>query len=118
MLCLSVGLLVLTLASCSRTSNQTVKENAAEAVIQPTAPDDPAVAMVSEGDASTPKKHSRRDMEEAETELERERTENRLLKEENNWLRVQVLELQEALITANQNIYSLNRKLDAIFKPN
>jgi hypothetical protein len=53
-----------------------------------------------------------------EAELERERVTKQELKEENDWLRVQLIQLQHELVIANQNIYSLNRKLDAIFKPN
>jgi len=75
--------------------------------------------MASAGDPPpVVKKNSRRDLAEVEAELEREENENRSLKEENDWLRVQVIQLQQALIDASQNIYSLNRKLDAIFKSN
>lgn len=55
--------------------------------------------------------------ESSEIELERIRLENAFLREENNWLRSKVTRLNEALVEANQTIYSLNRKLDAIFKP-
>ncbi|GAB4339318.1 MAG: hypothetical protein Kow0099_14240 [Candidatus Abyssubacteria bacterium] len=59
----------------------------------------------------------KRPIEDMEWEIEELRWKNRLLKEENDWLRAEVIRLNQALSDANQNIYSLNRKLDAIFKP-
>ncbi len=50
-------------------------------------------------------------------EIERAESENDLLKAQNNWFRSEVIRLNEALADANRTIYSLNRKLDAIFKP-
>lgn len=52
-----------------------------------------------------------------EAELERVRAGNAFLSEENSRLRSEVIRLNEALVEAGQTIYSLNRKLDAIFKP-
>jgi regulator of replication initiation timing len=52
-----------------------------------------------------------------EAELERVRAGNAFLSEENSRLRLEVIRLNEALAEAGQTIYSLNRKLDAIFKP-
>ena len=51
-------------------------------------------------------------------ELERAQFGNVLLKEENDWLRSEVIRLHQELAEATQTIYSLNTKLDAIFKPN
>ncbi len=62
-------------------------------------------------------KKRRRPPEEVDAELDRLQQENSLLREENAGLRAQVLKLQASLADANQNIYALNRKLDAIFKP-
>jgi peptidoglycan hydrolase CwlO-like protein len=64
------------------------------------------------------RKFARKDLDELESELERAQTENTLLREENNWLRTEVNRLQQSLADANEAIYSLTRKLDAIFKPN
>ncbi len=63
------------------------------------------------------KKRGRRPPEEMEAELDRMEQENSQLKEENEGLRAEILKLQASLADANQNIYALNRKLDAIFKP-
>jgi len=57
-------------------------------------------------------------IEELEMELERAQFGNVLLKEENDWLRSEVIRLHQELAEATQTIYSLNTKLDAIFKPN
>ncbi len=107
------------LISCSHTSDR-MDVQSPPVVVSPSAGDDEAaVQTVSSADSpSVPKKHTRRDIENLEEELERKDLENQSLKEENDWLRVQVIQLQQALIDANQSIYSLNRKLDAIFKPN
>jgi hypothetical protein len=40
-----------------------------------------------------------------------------LLKEENGWLRSELIRLNQELADANEAIYTLNRKLDAIFNP-
>lgn len=57
------------------------------------------------------------EMEQLETELERARLENDFLREENGLLRAEIVRLNWTLAEANEKIYSLNRKLDAIFKP-
>lgn len=43
--------------------------------------------------------------------------ENESLKKENGTLRLEVIRLNNDLVEANAEIYSLNRKLNAIFKP-
>ena len=63
------------------------------------------------------RKYARQSLDDVEFELERAQTENTLLREENNWLRTEVNRLQLSLADANQTIYSLTRKLDAIFNP-
>ncbi len=80
----------------------------------------PAAApnTASESSASSGRKYAKRNAEDTEDELERMRWENDMLKQENDWLRLEVIKLQRSLLDANQTIYSLNRKLDAIFKPN
>lgn len=113
---LIVGLMGL--ISCSHTSSQTRDTNAAATDSVGSPADESAAVAAPEDSASAPRGHSRRELEELQGALEWERGENQRLKEENDWLRVQVIQLQEALTNANQNIYSLNRKLDAIFKPN
>lgn len=40
-----------------------------------------------------------------------------LLREENRWLRSELIRLNQELVDANEAIYTLNRKLDAIFNP-
>lgn len=52
-----------------------------------------------------------------EAELEIVRAQNSRLEMENVGLRTEAIRLNEALADANQTIYSLNKKLDAIFKP-
>jgi peptidoglycan hydrolase CwlO-like protein len=64
------------------------------------------------------KKRSRRAPEEIEAELDRVQQENSALKKENAGLQAQIVKLQASLADANENIYALNRKLNAIFKPN
>ena len=70
------------------------------------------------GSPSQGKGDERKSIEELEMELERAQFGNVLLKEENDWLRSEVIKLPQELAEATQTIYSLNRKLDAIFKPN
>lgn len=53
----------------------------------------------------------------ATVELEWMRTENSILKAENSRLRSEAVRLNEALAEAGRTIYSLNKKLEAIFKP-
>lgn len=55
-------------------------------------------------------------VEELKVALERARHTNLLLREENDWLRDEVIRLNQSLYEANRDIYSLKRKLDAIFK--
>ena len=111
------AILGLASVSCSRADIRADEPDASAA--ENAAPlDGGAIQVVSESSPSPRKHYSRRNLEEMESELDWERNQNRILKEENDWLRVRVMQLQQELVTANQNIYSLNRKLDAIFKPN
>lgn len=119
LLWLSIGLAGLAFSACSHTPVRSAASDATTATADPPAPRDSFQVVSDEESAqSATKRRSRRDTEEVEAELEQERYEKQVLKEENDWLRVQVIQLQQELITANQNIYSLNRKLDAIFKSN
>jgi hypothetical protein len=119
LLWLSVGVAGWGLLSCSRTSAGAGQDAAQGAALVGEPPSgNESSQVVPENPSSGFRRHSRRNLEEVETELERERVEKQELKEENDWLRVQVIQLQHELVIANQNIYSLNRKLDAIFKPN
>jgi hypothetical protein len=119
LLWLGVGLVGLAFSACSHTPVRSATSDAMTATVDPPAPGDSFQVISDEGSAlPAPKRRSRRDIDVVEAELERERYEKQVLKEENDWLRVQVIQLQQELITANQNIYSLNRKLDAIFKSN
>ena len=49
--------------------------------------------------------------------LEEIRAENELLEKDNGWLRSEIIRLNQALAEAALEVYSLNKKLDAIFKP-
>ncbi|RJP19158.1 MAG: hypothetical protein C4520_13285 [Candidatus Abyssobacteria bacterium SURF_5] len=118
LLWLTVGLSGIALIGCARNSSIIAGQETETQVSAPNAPTAEVIKAVSENPPPAPRRNVRRDVEEVEAELERERINNQALKEENDWLRVQVIHLQQELITANQNIYSLNRKLDAIFKPN
>jgi hypothetical protein len=120
LLWLSVGVAGWGLLSCSRTSAGAGQDAAAQgaALVGEPPSGNESSQVVSENPSSAFRRHSRRNLEEVEAELERERVTKQELKEENDWLRVQLIQLQHELVIANQNIYSLNRKLDAIFKPN
>ena len=119
LLWLSIGLVGLAFSACSHAPVRSAESDAVTATVDPPAPED-SFQVVSDKETALPasKRRSRRDIGKVEAELEQERYEKQVLKEENDWLRVQVIQLQQELITANQNIYSLNRKLDAIFKSN
>ncbi|MBI4831900.1 MAG: hypothetical protein HY801_10180 [Candidatus Lindowbacteria bacterium] len=71
-----------------------------------------------EGALPARKKLGRLRIEEVTVELEKAQAENTSLREENDWLRSEIARLEGALVDANQTIYLLERKLDAIFKPN
>ena len=63
-------------------------------------------------------KTDERDCAEAvKAKLEKARAENEVLKEKNDRLQSKVVRLNEALAQAALEVYSLNKKLDAIFKP-
>ncbi len=57
------------------------------------------------------------DERERADELGEARTETEALEHENGWLRLEVVRLNKALAEAALEVYSLNKKLDAIFKP-
>ena len=102
--------------SCSGISRGAEKETLSTATVASTDPDaepDPR------SEVATPsrKDEGRRSIKSTGAELERVRSENDLLKEENSRLSSEVVRLNQALADANQEIYSLSRKLDAIFKP-
>ena len=52
-----------------------------------------------------------------EAKLEEARAENEALEKEYSWLQSEVIRLNRALAEAALEVYSLNKKLDAIFKP-
>lgn len=112
---LSVGICALVLAmACAR--NAGTNAPAAEAVLgEPV--EEGVIIAEAEPVPRAVEKPRKRSLEEVESELEEVRWKNMLLKEENDWLRAEVIRLNQALYEASQNIYSLNRKLDAIFKP-
>lgn len=116
LLWLSLGFIAMAALSCGHTRDRAGEPDANSTSVESPAPEK-SLQVVSE-DPVPAKRRVRRNVEEVEAELEQEREEKNTLKEENDWLRVQVIQLQEDLITANQNIYALNRKLDAIFKSN
>jgi hypothetical protein len=120
LLWLSAGFAGWVLLSCSRTSAGANGQDAQGTALvgEKTPSGNESLQNVSENPSSGFRRHSRRNLEEVEAELERERVTKQELKEENDWLRVQLIQLQHELVIANQNIYSLSRKLDAIFKPN
>ena len=101
--------------ACSHTSANTEKE-----VIATGSATDTEVTP-SESPKETPVQREpdkKPSIEALKTELDHAQFENMLLKEENDWLRSEVIGLHQELAEATQTIYSLNRKLDAIFKPN
>ena len=57
------------------------------------------------------------DLNSLEEQLRRAQAENNWLKEENERLRGEIVRLNQELAAANEAIYTLNRKLDAIFNP-
>ncbi len=52
-----------------------------------------------------------------EEQLHKAQAENNWLKEENERLRSEIVRLNQELASATEAIYTLNRKLDAIFNP-
>jgi hypothetical protein len=102
--------------SCSHTSTGPEKEVVAT-VQQPSSEPSVEPDAGSEATLVSGTTHTNRNIEDMEAELELVRAENKPLKEEIDGLRSEVIMLHQALADANQTIYSLNRKLDAIFKP-
>ena len=114
---LSVALLgLMSLESCSHANVRQAKEGCLPNAESASAQVSDGVTS-SEGSSFPGKKRSKRPPEEIEAELDRMQQENSMLKEENEGLRAEILKLQVMLAGANQSIYALNRKLDAIFKP-
>ncbi|MBI5117672.1 hypothetical protein HZA56_14435 [Candidatus Poribacteria bacterium] len=111
-----VGGLLVTV-SCTHTSARTNEEIAVGGVESDTgSASEPLVD--SESSSAQKKKVVRQRVEDVAAELDKARSENATLQEENDRLRSEIARLEGELADANQAIYSLEKKLDAIFWPN
>ena len=114
---LAVGVFaIISAASCSHTSLGSGREATLSAG-ESTSEQAPAPVKIIENSPPPEIKHPKKRIETSRTEYRRIEAEDFMLQKENERLSSEVASLNVMLAEANRTIYSLNRKLDAIFKP-